>query len=195
MRCRLRRLEGRRFRQKSNIDFGSCRHRLQIGKDQSADRALSLWRSSSTCSPVVLARERLRAFQGGGPVCRTPHRGLRGRKRTRCGSPYLRPRTDRRRGHRSPAARNAHGPGSFPARAISLRDVLEEAHDPEGRMPIVSYRTDFGIRRRGNHSAISGNRMISSRIASIGTRMIATSRKTCTTFSPPMAAEINRHRP
>ena len=43
----------------------------------------------------------------------------------------------------------------------------------------------MGINNLGSHSAISGNKITSSRIKSIGKRIMATSRMTCTTFTPP----------
>lgn len=57
------------------------------------------------------------------------------------------------------------------------------------------YWNAFGIKVRGSHKASSGKMMISSKISSIGIRMIATSRITCATFIPPIDAEINRHNP
>lgn len=95
------------------------------------------------------------------------------------------------------------GPGVALCAIATFRSVpvcrrhasLSRACDPtrDGASPI--HRNAPGIRAFGSQSEISGNRMISSRINSMGIRMMITSRITCTTFRPPIAAEISRHKP
>lgn len=57
------------------------------------------------------------------------------------------------------------------------------------------YFIEAGSRSFGSQSTISGRRIIVSRIASMGRRMITTSRNTCTTFKFAIEEEIKRQRP